>query len=345
MTLAPVTPNWDGFVRNLRRQGTPARVCYFEHGIADNILAQLYERLEVAATLPAAVRGDPRLRRQAIHRALGQELFRIFPPGARMSAPRRQGQWSEEGRGAITSWGDFERFPWLRAANADLALLDFYDRHGDPEMRVFHVLDLWETTRDLFGCETFCYMLYEDPALLEAVFAKIGEFNLAITRALCDHDCFGALYLADDLGHKSGLMISPAAVRRFILPWHERLAAVARARGKLVLFHSCGQMYDLLDDYLTRVRIDAKHSFEDNVLPVTEAKRRFGTRLSLLGGMDVDLLARADEATVRARTRELLGVCHPGGGYCLGSGNWVTEYVRLDNYLAMLDEARRFPGA
>lgn len=73
-----------------------------------------------------------------------------------------------------------------------------------------------------------------------------------------------------------------------------------------------------------------------------EAKRLYGSRLSLLGGMDVDFLARSDENSIRRRTREILEACHPGGGYCLGLGNWVTNYIPVDNYLTMLDEARKF---
>lgn len=139
-------------------------------------------------------------------------------------------------------------------------------------------------------------------------------------------------------------MIAPRMVRRFMLPWHKRLADLAHDKGKLFLFHSCGQMYDLIEDYIDKVGIDAKHSFEDNVLPVTEAKRRYGSRLSLLGGIDVDLLARGGETDVRRRVREVLNVCQTGGGYCFGSGNWVTDYISADNYLVALDEARRFGG-
>jgi uroporphyrinogen decarboxylase len=32
----------------------------------------------------------------------------------------------------------------------------------------------------------------------------------------------------------------------------------------------------------------------------------------------------------------------PGGGYCLGSGNSVANYIPLDNYLAMVDEGWRW---
>jgi uroporphyrinogen decarboxylase len=98
----------------------------------------------------------------------------------------------------------------------------------------------------------------------------------------------------------------------------------------------------VIDDYIDLVKIDAKHSFEENVIPVQEVKKRWGNRMSLLGGMDVDFLVRNSTEAVRRKTREILEACHPGGGYFLGSGNWVTEYVPLDNYIAMLDEGRRF---
>jgi uroporphyrinogen decarboxylase len=40
--------------------------------------------------------------------------------------------------------------------------------------------------------------------------------------------------------------------------------------------------------------------------------------------------------------RETLSVCQPGGGYCLGTGNSVANYLPVDNYLAMLEEGRKY---
>ena len=56
------------------------------------------------------------------------------------------------------------------------------------------------------------------------------------------------------------------------------------------------------------------------------------------------VLPDRDEETIRAKVRQVLDVCVPGGGYFLGSGNWVTSYIPLDNYLVMLDEGRRYAG-
>ena len=85
-------------------------------------------------------------------------------------------------------------------------------------------------------------------------------------------------------------------------------------------------------------RSEAKHSFEDVILPVEEAKRRWGDRIAILGGVDVDLMTRGTPDQVRTRTREVLTACMPGGGYALGSGNSVANYVSVENYLALLEE-------
>jgi uroporphyrinogen decarboxylase len=96
-----------------------------------------------------------------------------------------------------------------------------------------------------------------------------------------------------------------------------------------------------MDDIIDDVGIDAKHSFEDTFMPVTEAKRLYGDRIALLGGVDVDFLCRATVDQVRDYVRNVINLCAPGGGYALGTGNSVANYIPVENYLTMLDEGRR----
>ena len=66
-------------------------------------------------------------------------------------------------------------------------------------------------------------------------------------------------------------------------------------------------------------------------------------RVAILGGVDMDLLGRGTEEQVRTRTREILEVCGARGtGYALGTGNTAANYIPRRNYLAMLDEGRRW---
>lgn len=60
-----------------------------------------------------------------------------------------------------------------------------------------------------------------------------------------------------------------------------------------------------------------------------------------LGGVDVNLLAASSEVQVRQQIRFILERCD-NRGYALGSGNSITDYVKVENYLAMLDEGIKF---
>jgi len=96
-------------------------------------------------------------------------------------------------------------------------------------------------------------------------------------------------------------------------------------------------------DEIIGAGFDGKHSFEDKIMPVEEVYRRWGERITVLGGVDMDLLARGSEEAIRRRTREILEVCAARGtGYCLGTGNTAANYIPAERYLAMLDEGRRW---
>jgi uroporphyrinogen decarboxylase len=52
----------------------------------------------------------------------------------------------------------------------------------------------------------------------------------------------------------------------------------------------------------------------------------------------VDKICRMTVPEIRAHTRFLIEKCAPGGGWALGTGNSVANYVPVENFLAMLEE-------
>jgi uroporphyrinogen decarboxylase len=342
--LPPPTPDLDGLRRCLQGRGTPERVYHFEHGIADDVKRSLAGRLGLE---PDNALPEPQRTWQweaAVQAALGFEIFRVWPgrgtPAAGY-AEARQG-WEEETTGPIQSLADCEAFDWARPEAVDYRQLEWYEKHLPPEMGLYVSVHVWEQVRQLIGFESFCYKLYEEPELIAAVTERVADFWRSLVRTLCDFDRVFAVYGADDFGYKTGLMLPPETIREHFLPVHAEFAAAAHRHGKLYFLHSCGKLDEIMEDLIEEVGIDAKHSFEDVIEPVTEAKRRWGGRLALLGGLDVDAIARGEEAGIRQYVRDTLRACQPGGGYCLGLGNWVTSYIPPEHYLWVLDEGRRF---
>jgi uroporphyrinogen decarboxylase len=174
------------------------------------------------------------------------------------------------------------------------------------------------------------------------MFEKVAEIYLPLARAVAQVDNVAALWMGDDMGFKTGTLISPQHLREFVFPYQKRVAAIAHEHGMPFLLHSCGNLQAVMEDLIEDVGIDAKHSFEDAIQPVESFAHQYSHRIGVIGGVDVDLLARGSEEQVRARTRQILEACAPGGSYILGSGNSIANYIPLRNYLAMVDEGWRY---
>jgi uroporphyrinogen decarboxylase len=58
--------------------------------------------------------------------------------------------------------------------------------------------------------------------------------------------------------------------------------------------------------------------------------------------VDIDKLARLDEDNLRKYVRNILDNCMPGGKYIFGSGNSICNFIPVKNYLAMIDESRKW---
>jgi uroporphyrinogen decarboxylase len=181
-------------------------------------------------------------------------------------------------------------------------------------------------------------MLVDDPELVAAVFSKIEEVYVAMYSGMASIEQVGVLNLSDDFGYKTQTLIGVDDLRKYVLPVHKKLAKIIHNAGKPCVLHSCGYLEEIMEDIIVDVGIDAKHSYEDLIVPVEEMKRRYGDRIAILGGFDLDRLCRSTPQQVREYTCKLVTELGADGGYALGSGNSIAAYVPVENYLAMLDE-------
>lgn len=262
---------------------------------------------------------------------------------AQLSRGKRH--WDEEGAGAIASWADFETYRWPSQVEFNLWDIEYVSSHLYDGMGlfVFPCRGFLEVPLEIImGYENFSYLLYDEPDLVKAVCDRVGQTILSFYRQVLDVDHLMGFFPGDDMGFKSATLIAPDALRKLILPWHRQASSLAHAHDLLYMLHSCGNLDEIMDDLIDDVKIDAKHSFEDQIMPVAEFKQLYGGKIAVLGGIDIDKLCRLPEDDLRRYIRETLEACMPSGRYALGSGNSVTNYIPVRNYLCMLDEGYNF---
>jgi uroporphyrinogen decarboxylase len=198
-----------------------------------------------------------------------------------------------------------------------------------------------ENTIRLAGYDRLCYLLADDEGFAGDLFDAVGSRLVRYYERVAAHPAVGALIGNDDWGFKSQTMLSPPAMRRFVFPWHKKIVEAAHAAGKPAILHSCGNLESIMDDVIETMGYDAKHSFEDAILPVEQAYEKYGGRIAILGGMDVDYLCRTPPAEIYRRSTAMLRRAEKRGGYALGSGNSIPDYVPDEGFLAMVWAALR----
>ena len=273
-----------------------------------------------------------------LHRSAAPDTASIsnWPGGSRY--------WQDETSGPIQSWKDFEQYPWQKPEEISYHALEYLNTVVPEGMKISVTIGgIFENACWLMGLEPFAYALHDQPDLVDALCRRVGDLAAAAAATAVTIDNVGMVFLGDDMGYKTATVISPADLRRYVLPHQKRIAEIVHAAGRLFPLHSCGNLESIMADLIDDVGIDGKHSFEEVIMPIEEVYRRWGSRTAILGGVDMDLLASGSEEQVRARTRRILETCGAAGtGYCLGTGNTAANYVPVANYLAMLDEGRRW---
>ncbi|OGV47628.1 MAG: hypothetical protein A2X49_02990 [Lentisphaerae bacterium GWF2_52_8] len=189
------------------------------------------------------------------------------------------------------------------------------------------------------GYENLCIMCYDDPDFVREIADAAGRRLVMHADTLCSFETVGAMILNDDWGFSAQTRLAPEQMRSFIIPWYVKMVEAVHSHGKPAILHSCGNMWTLIDDVCDICKFDGKHSYEDKILPVEKAYELYGRRIAILGGIDIDFLCRKTPEEIRARADALLDLTAEKGGYALGSGNSIPDYVPDENYLAMLEAA------
>ena len=237
----------------------------------------------------------------------------------------------------------FEAFAWPDPDAYSTDLLDEIKSDLPQGMRlmVMGPGGVLENVIELVGYENLCLMLYDNPELAGRVFDAVGSRLVRYYELALQHEAVGLISSNDDWGFNSQPFLSPAMMRKYVFPWHQRIVDTVHRAGRPVFLHSCGNLNSLMDEVIA-MGYDAKHSFEDNIQPIEQAYEAYAGRIALLGGLDMNYLCTRPEDEIYRRTLAMLERSSIRGGWAVGTGNSVPEYLPPEALFAMHRAARDF---
>jgi hypothetical protein len=193
---------------------------------------------------------------------------------------------------------------------------------------------------ELVGLETFAYLCVDFSEL-------VAEYlDLNVTRALqrieylTIADRVPFLFYAVDIAAKTRTIFSPQMLRQLLFPRLEAVIDAYHRRGIKVIFHSDGDLREVLDD-LVALGIDALHPLEVGAnMDLNELRSKY-PKLILLGGIDSSqLLPYGSPEDVVQAVQASIRAAAPN--YIVGSTTELHNAIPLDNIRAMIDTVRNF---
>ncbi len=196
--------------------------------------------------------------------------------------------------------------------------------------------DIFTMTWEMMGFESFSINLFENPDLIEVLNNKVGNLVYSMFENMAPHPNVDALWYSDDIAYTNGLLVSPAVLNQFFFPWLKKIGDLAKKYNKPLIYHTDGILYDVFDKII-ECGVDAIHPIEPKAMDIAEVKKQYGDKLCVIGNIDVDLLSRGTVDEVKKQIILNIEKVGMNGGYCIGSGNSIPEYVKYENYIAMLE--------
>jgi uroporphyrinogen decarboxylase len=186
--------------------------------------------------------------------------------------------------------------------------------------------------------------------LVKAALDHITAFLEERTRRILESagDRIDIVFLADDLGGQTGLLMARQTYRAVLQPFHRRLTGCVRrhAPHARCMFHTDGAVFDIIPDLLD-AGVDVLEAVQTDATGMDPArlKAAYGERLSFHGGISVQrLLPHHDEATVERECHRLAAILGEGGGYVAAPSHAIQAGTPPANVLAMLRALSISPG-
>jgi len=233
------------------------------------------------------------------------------------------------------------RIPDARAPGRLDAAAEVLDTHGSDTycLGVF-VLSLFERLHTLRNMERLFLDFHDHEAEVQRLLDALENHAMELIRYWAELGADG-VYLTDDWGTQLALMISPVMWRKFFKPRYARIFAEMHRLGMDVLFHSCGNITQIVED-LIEIGVDILDPLQPLAMDVKEIARQFGGRVAFSGAVDdQELLCRGTPQQVKDTVRELIDTLgHPfGGRYLIAPANVMVPDVPLANVQALFEAA------
>jgi hypothetical protein len=186
----------------------------------------------------------------------------------------------------------------------------------------------WRRFRDVMA------LTYDDPAFVREAMRVQGEFAAALAERVLEQVDMDAAIFSEPIGGNNGALISPRMYADFVLASYRPLLNVLRRHGVEVIILRTYANARVLVPAMLHEGFNCLWACETNAaaMDYRSIRREFGSKLRLIGGIDLDVLREGKDAIRREVEDKVPPLLEQGGYVPLADGR-VRPDIPLENYI------------
>ena len=179
-----------------------------------------------------------------------------------------------------------------------------------------HRSTLLERAWKLVGMENLFILLMNDEERANWLLDHIINFQLAVAEEYLSLgvDC---AFLGDDHGTQQSVYMNPELFRRYFKPRYKKLIELYKSRGCLINFHSCGNILDLVPDFM-ELGIDILNPIQATALDLPALRKMTDSKMALQGGVSTATILDGPPERIREEVESRIRCLGQKGGYICG---------------------------
>lgn len=213
-----------------------------------------------------------------------------------------------------------------------------------PDFPVYgSIIECSECMTRLIGPVNHMTWMALEPDRMGAVLRRVGQFYYDCAKAAMDaaRPWLDGWVIWGDVAYKKSTFMRPAVWREHYKPWVKAIADYAHACGLNVIYHGCGNIHAIFEDYI-EAGIDALNPLEVKAgMDALDLRCRYGHRMGFCGNSDIQVWETGDQAAIRREVLRKLNAAR-GGGYIFQSDHSVSSSVSGKTYDFIVKLVREF---
>ncbi len=219
---------------------------------------------------------------------------------------------------------------------------ELVDEYGDRILPIGYAAPgIFENSWQPIGFVEFTKLVFQKPEFVKRVIAFHTDFYLRYLEGVMQSGVEVVL-CGDDLAQKTGPMLRPEMVENLYGESYRRVAEAVHKQNRKLIFHSCGNIYGLLDKFV-EWGFDGIITMEPTAgMDLGKVREHVGHKLVLIGNMDVArLLVKGTELEIHDAVKKAINDAARGGGYVLSAAH-SHPYVDATRLQWMVEAAHQY---